>query len=83
MLPEADQLNVGARPWREALRADVQRLEQVRLTDTVRAHCQHEPGPQVELEPLVRPEAAELDPVDDQPGRRIGMTRYVKSSPSP
>jgi len=32
---------------------------------------------------FVTTEASELNPVDDQPGRRIGMTRYVKSSPSP
>jgi len=30
-LPEPDQVALGARPRREALRPDVQRLEQVRL----------------------------------------------------
>ena len=41
--PEADQLRVGARPRREALRADVQRLEQVRLAGAVRPDHEHEP----------------------------------------
>ena len=36
LLAEADELRVGARPRREALRADVQRLEQVRLPRAVR-----------------------------------------------
>jgi hypothetical protein len=34
---EADQLRVIARPRREPLRADMQRLEQVRLAGAVRA----------------------------------------------
>ena len=41
-LTEADQLRVGARPGREPLRPDMQRLEQIRLARAVRAHCQHE-----------------------------------------
>ena len=80
---EPDQLAVVARARREPLRRDVQRLEQVRLACAVRPGREHEPRPERELEPLVRPEAAERDRLDDQPGRRIGMTRYVKSSPSP
>jgi len=42
-LAEADELRIGARPRREPLRADVQRLEQVRLADTVRADRENEP----------------------------------------
>jgi hypothetical protein len=44
----------------------VQRLEQVRLADAVRADREDEPRPQVELEPLVRPEARELERLDNQ-----------------
>src|SRR5438105_1949968 len=83
VLSEPDQLLVVARARREPLRRDVQRLEQVRLACAVRPRREDEPRPERELEPLVRPEAAERDRLDDQPGRRIGMTRYVKSSPSP
>jgi hypothetical protein len=44
----------------------VQRLEQVRLPDAVRADREHEPGTQVELQPLVRPELAQRYVLDDQ-----------------
>src|SRR5581483_12142266 len=77
---ESEQLRVGPRARREALGADVQRLEEVRLADAVRADRENEAGREGELEPLVRPEGRQLDRGDDQPGRRIGMTRYVKSS---
>jgi hypothetical protein len=42
-LAETDELRVGARPRREPLRADVERLEQVRLADAVRADREDEP----------------------------------------
>ena len=79
---EADELRVGACPRREALRADVQRLEQVRLAGAVRADDEHEAGLELELEPRVRAEVPKRDSVDDQtvtvlPGSRIGMIRYV------
>jgi hypothetical protein len=45
----------------------VQRLEQVRLADSVRPDGEHEPGLQLELEPLVRPEVPERGALDDQP----------------
>jgi hypothetical protein len=44
----------------------VQRLEQVRLADPVRPDREDETRTQVEIEPLVRPEVAERDVLDDQ-----------------
>ena len=79
-LAEADQLRVGARARREPLRADVQRLEQVRLAGAVRAHGENEPGLERQLQTRVRPEVREEYRGDDQPARRIGMIRYQKSS---
>ena len=79
---EADELRVGPGPRREALRADVQRLEQVRLPGAVRPGHEHEARLEVELEPRVGAEVPERDPRDDQPARRIGMIRYLKSSPA-
>ena len=49
-LAEADQLRVLPRAWREALRRDVQRLEQVRLADAVRADDEHDTFRELELE---------------------------------
>ena len=63
---EADQLRVGARPRREALRAEVQRLEQVRLAGAVRADDEHEPRLEGEVEPGVRAEVAQRERADDQ-----------------
>jgi hypothetical protein len=74
-LAEPDELRVGARPWREPLRPDVQRLEQVRLARAVRAHDEHEAGTELQLEPRVRADVAERDLRDDQLGSRIGITR--------
>ena len=74
--PEADQLRVGARPWREALRADMECLEQIRLAGTVRPDDEREPRLQAELEPGIRAEVAKRDRRDDQPASRIGMIRY-------
>ena len=69
-------------PRREALRADVQRLEQVRLAGAVRRRPRARARLQRELEPRVRAEVAERELADDQPASRIGMIRYQKSSPS-
>jgi len=44
----------------------VERLEQVRLADAVRPDREDEARLQPELEPLVRPEVAERDVLDDQ-----------------
>src|SRR5207244_4519605 len=82
-LPEADQLRVGPSPRREALRADVQRLEQVRLAGAVRADGQDETWLEVELETRVRAVVAKRDRGDDQPASRMGMIRYEKSAPLP
>ena len=78
----ADQLHVRARAGREALRADVQRLEQVRLAGAVRPGDEDEPRLERELEPGVRPEVAERDLGDDQPASLIGMIRYQNESSS-
>jgi hypothetical protein len=66
LLPEADQLRIGARARREALRADVQRLEQVRLAGPVPPHHEHESRLEAEVELLVRAEVPERDRADDQ-----------------
>ena len=63
---EADQLRVDPRARREPLRADVQRLEQVRLAGAVRADDEDDPRLQAELEPGVRAEVAQRDRRDDQ-----------------
>ena len=78
----ADQLHVGARAGREALRADVQRLEEVRLAGAVRPRDENEPRLERELEPGIRPEVAERDLGDDQPASLIGMIRYQNESSS-
>jgi hypothetical protein len=57
--PEADQARIGARAGREALGADVQRLEQVRLAGPVRADDEYEPRLQPELEAGVRAEISQ------------------------
>ena len=49
-LAEADQLRIVSRARREALRRDVQRLEQVRLAGTVTADDEHDAGVEPELE---------------------------------
>jgi hypothetical protein len=51
------------------------RLEQVRLADAVRAGHQDEPRRKVELEPGVGAKVAKRDVADDQPASRIGMIR--------
>src|SRR3954454_1243232 len=70
---EADQVRIAARPGREALRADMQRLEQVRLAGAVWTDDEHEPRFQLELEPSVRAEICERDPGDDQPATTASL----------
>ena len=65
LLTKANKLGVGTRTRGEALRADVQRLEQVRLPRPVRTDHEHETGLETEVEPGVRPNVPEGDRVDD------------------
>jgi hypothetical protein len=53
----------------------VDRLEQVRLADAVRAYDDDQPGLEVELERGIGAEARKRDPRDDQPASLIGMIR--------
>jgi hypothetical protein len=62
---------------REALRREVERLEQIRLADAVATDDEYDPGREVEVERRVRPIPAERYAIDDQPARRIGMIRYT------
>ena len=82
---EADELRVGPRPRREALRPDVQRLEQVRLAGAVRPDGEHEPGPRARARARAyERKFAERDRRRRSAGAsRIGMIRYEKSSSSP
>src|SRR5262249_483207 len=75
-----NQVRVAARPRREALRADVQRLEEVGLPRAVGTHDEHKPRLQLELELGVGAVVPERNGADDQPASRIGMIRYRKSS---
>jgi LmbE family N-acetylglucosaminyl deacetylase len=54
------------RSRREALRRDVQRLEQVRLADAVRADDEDDPGLERELERRVRAVVRKRDRVRNQ-----------------
>ena len=65
---EPDQLAVVPSARREALGADVECLEQVRLAGAVRAVKKHDAGLEPELEGCVRAEVAEDDLADDQAG---------------
>jgi hypothetical protein len=56
VLAEADQLCIGASARREALRTDVQRLEQVRLAGAVRPNDENQSRLEVEVETRVRPD---------------------------
>jgi hypothetical protein len=76
LLAEADQLSILTRPRREPLRADMQRLEQVRLADAVWPDGENDPVRERQVERRVRPVLAERQMVD-QPARRIGMIRYT------
>ena len=78
VLAEADQLAVRTRARREALRADVQRLEQVRLAGAVLAHDEHDAGSQIEVERRVRAVVAERDVPDDQPASRLARSRVSR-----
>jgi hypothetical protein len=64
---EANQLCVGPRPRRKTLRADVQRLEQIRLAGAVRAGDEDEARFELQVEPGVRADVPERDGADDQP----------------
>jgi hypothetical protein len=77
VLAEADQLGVVTGPRREALRCQVQRLEQVRLADPVPADDENDPRREAEIERRIRPVPAERYAIADQPARRIGMIRYT------
>ena len=66
---ETHEVRVRARPRREALGPEVQRLEQVRLAGSVRAYDEHQAGLEAELQIRVRAKVSERDGVDDQPGR--------------
>ena len=67
-LAEANQVALDARAGREALRADVERLEQVRLAGAVLADDEDDPGGELEIEGAVRAVVPERDAADDQPG---------------
>ena len=77
---EADHLGVVARARRESLRTDVESLEQVRLSCSVRAVQKHDSRLEAKLQAGVRAEVPERDLADDQPASRIGMIRYQKLS---
>jgi hypothetical protein len=64
---EANELGIVPAARREALRPDVDRLEQIRLARAVAADGQQEPGRQLQLERRIRAVVAERDFPDDQP----------------
>jgi hypothetical protein len=74
-LVEPDQVPLRPRTRREALRADVERLEEVRLAGPVLADHEDDSGCQREVEGRIRAEVSERDVGDDQPASRIGMIR--------
>ena len=86
MLAEADELRIGPGARREALRADVKRLEQIRLPGAVRAGHEHQPGLQLDVEPSVRAEVPEGGRRDDQPAEAplevppSGPTGFARAS---
>ena len=63
---EANELRIGACPRREALRADMQRLEQIRLPRSVRSDDQQQAGLELEVKSGVRANVPKRDSVDDQ-----------------
>jgi hypothetical protein len=79
-LPEADQLCVRPSPRREALRRDVQRLQQVGLADAVRTDGENEPRLERDVEPLVRPVLREMKRLDDQARRARKLSRGAGSA---
>ena len=68
MLAEPHELRIGASAGREALRTDMQRLEQVRLACAVGANYEHETWLEVEVEASIRPDVPERDRGDDHQG---------------
>jgi hypothetical protein len=71
-LAEVDELALAPRPRRESLRADVQRLEQVRLPRAVRADDEDDAGREPEVESAIRAVVPKRDAADDQLSRRAG-----------
>src|SRR5215203_2874274 len=65
----SDLLAVAACPRREALRPEVERLEQVGLAGAVRAHREHDAGLELQVERGVRADVPKRDLRDDQPAR--------------
>jgi hypothetical protein len=65
-LTETDQLAFGACSRREALRADVERLEQVGLSGTVLSHDEHDAGGKLEVEGAIGAVVPKRDAADDQ-----------------
>ena len=63
---ETNELCIGACPRREALRADVQRLEQIGLPRSVRSDDQQQAGLELEVKSGVRANVPKRDSVDDQ-----------------
>src|SRR5262249_21849576 len=73
-----NQVRVAARPRREALRADVQRLEEVGLPRAVGTHDEHKPRLQLQLELGVGAVVPDENRAADPPANRMGMSRYRK-----
>jgi hypothetical protein len=55
----------------------MQRLEQVRLADTVPADDENDAGRELQVERRVRPKVTKLNSGDVQPASLIGMIRYT------
>src|SRR5438876_100617 len=67
--PSATTCSVqGMSAPREPLRPDVKRLEQVRLAGAVRPDEKHQTRLELELEPRVRPDVAQGNRANYQPG---------------
>src|SRR5439155_1679522 len=66
---EPNELRIGPSARRKALGSHVQRLEQVRLAGAVRPDDEHQSRLEVEVEASVRPDVAQRNRADDQPGR--------------
>ena len=77
---KAHHLRVTPRARREPLGADMESLEEIRLTCSVRAVQKHNTRLEPKLQTGVRAEVPERDLADDQPASRIGMIRYQKLS---
>jgi hypothetical protein len=60
--PVADQLRIGTGTEREALRREMDGLDEVRLACPVRPGCEDEPRLELDVQPRIRPDVMELDP---------------------